>query len=60
MFRAQIKGTVRKVLNNEKLKLTGEKLTIAIVGFPTNSCHHGTKTETAIKTKVRIPAVNAR
>lgn len=59
MLSAQMRGTVRRVLKRVKLKLTGEKLTVAKEGLPTENCHQGTKTETAIKTKVSMAASRA-
>ncbi len=59
MFNAQIMGEISRVSNNEKLKLTGEKLTVAIAGDPTVNCHQGINTETAIKIRVSMPAANA-
>lgn len=58
-FVAQIKGIVTWLPRKARLKLTGEKLTCASIGFPTVNCHQGTKTEIAISTKVEIPAINA-
>ena len=58
-FVAQIKGVAIEVPKSVKLKLTGEKLICAIVGFPIMNCHQGTKTEIAINNKVEIPAINA-
>jgi len=59
MLRAKINGILSRVLNRAKLKLIGEKLTVAIVGLPTDNCHHGINTEATIKTKVSMPASNA-
>ena len=42
-----------------RFKLTGETPTEAIAGFPTASCHHGTKIEMTIKKRVDIPAIKA-
>ena len=59
MLRAQISGTVSIVLKRAKLKLTGEKFTVARAGLPTVNCHHGTNHETAINTRLNTPAVKA-
>ncbi len=59
MLSARIKGTVIELPNSATLKLTGEKLSWAIAGFPTVNCHHGTKTEAAISKRVEIPATKA-
>jgi hypothetical protein len=59
MFRAKIKGIMNSWSNTAKFMLTGEKVIAVIVGCPRVICHHGTNTETAINTKVEMPATIA-
>src|SRR5208283_4651401 len=59
IFNAKTRGISIEEPECDILRLTGEKLSWKFAGLLAENCHQGTNTETAIRSKLEIPAANA-